>query len=271
MSGGASLCKQQRRNWPMRGGRPIRAESPCNNLNDIALVFMTRSRHLIHVRNISHCLDCFYPTAFSLLSLRTPCGMAKGQSERPSQNVVKVKGNTHIERTASQFRQSVSGFKIIHSDTGKGFFLAEIESFRQGSPSVRLIQLKILPPSPGRIDGLPNHPCEVPQLFTFLPGQWIDTYVPHLPKPGGFSFVSTPKYFRSRGLIALSIQLTENPPSKWLWRDDIIGQKLMVRVGGNFTFPPSGKLPELSQVDYLQFVAGGVGIKFGNPRTIANE
>jgi hypothetical protein len=144
----------------------------------------------------------------------------------------------------------------------KGFFLTQIESFRQCSPSVRLIQLKILPPSPKSIEGLPDYPCEQPHLFTFLPGQWIDIYVPHLPKPGGFSFVSTPKYFRSRGLATLAIQLTENPPSKWLWRDDIIGQNLMIRVGGNFTFPPTGISPDLTQVDNLQFVAGGVGIKF---------
>jgi len=189
------------------------------------------------------------------------------QSALTSQDAVKVDENTHLERTASQFRQSVSGCKIIHSDVGKAFFLAEIESFRQGSPSVRLIQLKILPPSSDRIDGLSKRPCEEPRRFTFLPGQWIDTYVPHLPKPGGFSLVSTPKYFRTRGLITLSIQLTENPPSKWLWRDDAVGQKLMIRVGGNFTFPPSVQPPDLRQVDSLQFVAGGVGIKFGSTAT----
>ena len=41
----------------------------------------------------------------------------------------------------------------------------------------------------------------------------------------------------------------------------------MIRVGGNFTFPPSLQPPELRQADYLQFVAGGVGIKFGATAT----
>ena len=35
----------------------------------------------------------------------------------------------------------------------------------------------------------------------------------------------------------------------------------MIKVGGNFTFPPSGAAPDLKRIRYLQFIAGGVGIK----------
>jgi len=97
-------------------------------------------------------------------------------------------------------------------------------------------------------------------LFSFKPGQWIDTYVPYLPKPGGFSFVSTPKQFRETGIVSLAIQRTDNPPSVWLWKNDIAEQYIMIRVGGNFVFPPSN-LPRLGDINYFQFIAGGVGIK----------
>jgi hypothetical protein len=132
----------------------------------------------------------------------------------------------------------------------------------QATPTVRLIDLKVLARSSHHIDGLPEHRCEEPHLFTFKPGQWIDTYVPHLLKPGGFSFISTPKEFLDRGTASLAIQRTDNPPSTWLWQDNIVGQNAMIRVGGNFTFPPSSPSPKLDEINHLQFVAGGVGIKY---------
>jgi ferredoxin-NADP reductase len=119
-----------------------------------------------------------------------------------------------------------------------------------------------MPPVPHKIDGLPDRPCGEPHSFTFLPGQWLDTYVPHLAKPGGFSLVSSPQQFKDYGTFCLAIQQTDNPPSMWLWQDDILGQYLMIKVGGNFTFPPSHPAVDLAQVDYIQFIAGGVGIKY---------
>jgi hypothetical protein len=143
----------------------------------------------------------------------------------------------------------------------KGFFLTKVLAIANTTTSVRLIDLKVVKPLSHPIDGLPNHACEEPRLFTFKPGQWIDTYVPHLRKPGGFSFVSTPKTFLNSGTARLAIQKTENPPSKWLWQDCIVDKYVMVRVGGNFTFPPSGTAPDLKTIKYVQFIAGGVGIK----------
>lgn len=133
---------------------------------------------------------------------------------------------------------------------------------RTATSTVRLIDLRIIEPRQQNIDGVPKHHCEDSHLFTFKPGQWIDTYVPYLPKPGGFSFVSTPKQFRETGIVSLAIQKTDNPPSKWFWQEEIIGRQVMIRVGGNFTFPPSGPAPDLNRIEYVQFIAGGVGIKY---------
>jgi hypothetical protein len=154
--------------------------------------------------------------------------------------------------------------------TSQGFFLTRVESTQAGTSSVRLIDLRVLPPPSDPIDGLPNRRYEEPQSFTFTPGQWIDTYIPHLHKPGGFSFVSTPKTFRNGGIASLAIQRTDNPPSKWFWRDDIIGKPVAIRVGGNFTFPPSSPSPPLENVQYVQFVAGGVGIKYCAGEIVTN-
>jgi hypothetical protein len=148
------------------------------------------------------------------------------------------------------------------SQTNKqGYFLTTIESVRTATPSVRLIDLKVVPATSQHIEGLPNHQCEDPSSFTFKPGQWIDTYVPHLAKPGGFSFVSTPQTFFHTGTTSLAIQKTENPPSKWLWGENTLGKHIMIRVGGNFTFPPTNPALILEEINYVQFIAGGVGIK----------
>ena len=124
------------------------------------------------------------------------------------------------------------------------------------------MDLKLVSPAPPKLDCLPNYRCEESEFFTFKPGQWIDVYVPHLSKPGGFSFVSTLKTFRQHGIASLAIQHTDNPPSQWLWQDKILGQYVKIRVGGNFTFPPLNPTLKLHEINYIQFVAGGVGIKY---------
>ncbi|KAF4969464.1 hypothetical protein FSARC_3322 [Fusarium sarcochroum] len=97
----------------------------------------------------------------------------------------------------------------------------------------------------------------------FSAGQWLDTYVPNNPKPGGFTITSSPcaaakpdsPYFE------LAVQESpDNPPAAWLWQtpSDILGSSLQVRVGGSFVFPPA-EIP-LKEIRRVVFVAGGVGI-----------
>lgn len=58
------------------------------------------------------------------------------------------------------------------------------------------------------------------------------------------------------------MQTSRNPPAQWLWRpeDEILGSKLLVRVGGSFTWPPLHLHP--ATIDRLVLIAGGVGIKW---------
>ncbi|TXC08517.1 hypothetical protein FocTR4_00003822, partial [Fusarium oxysporum f. sp. cubense] len=97
----------------------------------------------------------------------------------------------------------------------------------------------------------------------FLAGQWLDTYIPGNPKPGGFTLTSTPRAAADpkSPYLELAVQESpENPPAAWLWQSpsDITGSKLQVRVGGSFVFPPS-EIP-LNDISHVVFVAGGVGI-----------
>ncbi|KAF5595413.1 ap-1 complex subunit gamma-1 [Fusarium pseudocircinatum] len=97
----------------------------------------------------------------------------------------------------------------------------------------------------------------------FLAGQWLDTYIPGNPKPGGFTLTSTPRAAADpkSPYLELAVQESpENPPAAWLWQppSTIAGSKLQVRVGGSFVFPPP-QIP-VNDISHVVFVAGGVGI-----------
>jgi len=100
----------------------------------------------------------------------------------------------------------------------------------------------------------------------FLPGQWLDTFLPGLPHAGGFTATSTPSEARPRShsspYLELAVQKSANPSAQWLWRpkEDILGSQLSIRVGGSFLWPPPQL--EVDKIDRLVLIAGGVGIKY---------
>ncbi|KJX97964.1 oxidoreductase NAD-binding domain-containing protein 1 [Zymoseptoria brevis] len=102
------------------------------------------------------------------------------------------------------------------------------------------------------------------RTIKFLPGQWLDTFIPGIPRAGGFTLTSTPDQARASvstpPYLELAIQKSRNPPAQWLWKpsEEIIGTQLVVRVGGSFTWPPPHL--DVAKVDRLVLVAGGVGI-----------
>ncbi|EMC94484.1 hypothetical protein BAUCODRAFT_124102 [Baudoinia panamericana UAMH 10762] len=120
---------------------------------------------------------------------------------------------------------------------------------RQVNASVRLLRLNAMDPS---------------HTIRFQPGQWLDTFIPGLPRAGGFTITSTPSDAKpsnhSLPYLELAVQKSSNPPAQYLSRPEheILGTHLVVRVGGSFVWPP----PHLgvSKIDRLILVAGGVGI-----------
>ena len=112
-------------------------------------------------------------------------------------------------------------------------------------------------------------------LVKFLPGQWLDTFIPGLPKAGGFTITSAPSEARPSSHVSpfleLAVQKSSNPPAQWLSRpeEEILGQKLVVRVGGSFTWPPPNL--DAGGIDRLVLIAGGVGIKYVEPSAPPNS
>ncbi|KAA8644569.1 hypothetical protein EYZ11_001459 [Aspergillus tanneri] len=183
----------------------------------------------------------------------------------------------HLVRTAAEPRQN-------------RLYNVRLSHVEQANPSVRLLQLAIPPQSveepesEGEIE--PDHP----QPFTFLPGQWLDVYIPSISHAGGFSITSTPADAqilpspqpRTESLaiveeeepglspvnpqgrapyVELAVQSAPgNPASAWLWKPatEIQGKELTIRVGGSFVWPPSGIV--LEEVRNVVLVAGGMGI-----------
>lgn len=74
----------------------------------------------------------------------------------------------------------------------------------------------------------------------------------------------------SDAFIELAVQKSpKNPPAAWLWRDveEVLGKKLMVRVGGSFVWPPPSMMKTGVSPETVVLVAGGVGIKSVTPQT----
>lgn len=110
----------------------------------------------------------------------------------------------------------------------------------------------------------------------FLPGQWLDVFVPGTSKPGGFTITSAPSRAQEKSpppardppadgaassshaaatgpaqepYLELAVQKSpDNPPAQYLWRpaSEILSSELRVRVGGSFVWPPPGVQPTVS-------------------------
>ena len=87
--------------------------------------------------------------------------------------------------------------------------------------------------------------------FNFIPGQWIDMFIPSMETVGGFSITSTPKklpYFD------LAVQKTNHPPTLWLAEECKVGDVVSIRSGGTFYWDKSFDKKK------VMLVAGGIGI-----------
>ncbi|KAK3325577.1 hypothetical protein B0H66DRAFT_548694 [Apodospora peruviana] len=150
---------------------------------------------------------------------------------------------SHLERTAKEPRD-VSLHRVI---------IREIDEIND---SIRVFRLET--PDDG--------------MIKFLPGQWLDVYVPTVAQAGGFTITSPPSAAsppsdsKKYAYLELAIQKSpSNPPAAWLWQQppsSILQSVLHVRVGGAFVYPPFPLKPE--PIRKVIFLAGGVGI---NPLT----
>lgn len=155
---------------------------------------------------------------------------------------------SHLERTATEPRdQSLHTVKLGRID--------EINE------TTRLFRLEI--------------PASGPAI-RFLPGQWLDVFVPGISRAGGFTITSPPSsavrpsQSEQPGYLELAVQKSPgNPPAAWLWQDppaSLLGRDLQVRVGGSFVWPPpathltAAAREKKENIRRVVLVAGGVGI-----------
>ncbi|OJD29334.1 oxidoreductase nad-binding domain-containing protein 1 [Diplodia corticola] len=119
----------------------------------------------------------------------------------------------------------------------------------------------------------------------FLPGQWLDVYLPGVEQAGGFTITSSPVHATPpatasdsalnidpspveqenatvRPYLELAVQKSPNAPAAWLWRpeSEILGSAIEVRVGGSFVWPPPPFAKSGQDIQKAVFIAGGVGI-----------
>ncbi|KAI9155276.1 ap-1 complex subunit gamma-1 [Paramyrothecium foliicola] len=154
------------------------------------------------------------------------------------------------------------------SDAPQGLHAVTLSRIDQVNARIRLLRLEL---QAGHIKAVTDSNPS-PQ---FLAGQWLDTFVPGQPKPGGFTITCPPSAAAAAGAtqtgrdgppyLELAVQdAPDNAAAAWLWRParDILGATLHVRVGGSFVFPPlpsaSGRNPP--SFSRVVFVAGGVGV-----------
>lgn len=151
---------------------------------------------------------------------------------------------SHLERTAKEPRD-----EALHA--------VLIKNINQINDSIRVFRLAI-----------PDQ-----KTIQFSAGQWLDVYVPTVPKAGGFTITSAPlaavaqerpsdgQVPPQQAYLELAIQKSpNNPPAAWLWKplSEIMNAEVKVRVGGSFVWPPAGI--NLSSLRKVVLVAGGVGI-----------
>jgi ferredoxin-NADP reductase len=133
--------------------------------------------------------------------------------------------STHLEQTAHEPRVGTQAW-------------ATITRLTQLSPTTTALQLMLDNDGTGASAS----------RFTFVPGQWVDFYIPQMDVVGGYSITSLPSELP---ILELAVKASAHPPAAWCTGRAKVGDKVGVRVGGSFVLRPAPS---------NLFVAGGVGI-----------
>ncbi|CAL8095193.1 unnamed protein product [Orchesella dallaii] len=94
-----------------------------------------------------------------------------------------------------------------------------------------------------------------PPKFSFKAGQWVDVFIPNLETVGGFSMSSAPAELIEFSILRLAVKYSTHPPALWMHNQCKVGDKLHIRVGGDFFYVGENKHERP-----VMLIAGGVGI-----------
>lgn len=96
---------------------------------------------------------------------------------------------------------------------------------------------------------------EVSGPFTFRAGNWVDFFIPGLPKVGGYSMCSAPVELPK---LRLAVKRSTHPPAAWCHSEAAApGADVQLKAGGQFCWDPARDGPA---TEHLLLVAGGIGI-----------
>ncbi|ODN00665.1 Oxidoreductase NAD-binding domain-containing protein 1 [Orchesella cincta] len=184
---------------------------------------------------------------------RAAQNMDECSSER-SKNVASKLCTGMEELTVEDFGNHQNKQKSPEGDSRSDHLTRTSDNTRDaGVYSVIVHELKAL--SPSVIEVVLQ--CEQkPPAFTFKAGQWVDLFIPNLETVGGFSMFSSPTELNENNQLKLAVKYSTHPPALWMHDQCKIGDKLQVRVGGDFYY-----LGDNSGHDRpIMLIAGGVGI-----------
>lgn len=133
--------------------------------------------------------------------------------------------------------------------------------------------LRLLPTDPNHTIKVCPHPhlhLQKPysssNKISVPPGQWLDIFIPTIPKAGGFTITSPPSAPSSnptcRPLPRTRRAKSSNPLAKFFHHSipSIFNTQTSIRVGGSFTHSPHTLSIPTKNISRLVLIAGGVGI-----------
>jgi len=98
-----------------------------------------------------------------------------------------------------------------------------------------------------------------PKKINFKAGQWVDFFIPGEAQVGGFSMWNHPQDFSDHDRIELAVKKSKWPPAYWVHNKCKVDDKVQVRFGGDFYYPP-GSIVENKEPHSILLIGGGVGI-----------
>ena len=152
-----------------------------------------------------------------------------------------------VKRTTFQARARL--LAMTHSNRLSSFgadekdpiYQATVQSIEHLSPSIKQFQLKITDPQ---------------RSFRFQPGMFLDFHFDPTITPiiTGFSICNSPEDYRQSNLIELAIKRTDYPPTKYMFDECQVNERIHVKPGGDFTYHSS-----LTNDDALLLICAGIG------------
>lgn len=125
-----------------------------------------------------------------------------------------------------------SDHMALTSEQQRGSTLAwaTIRTLRQLSPTV--IGLELLVDERHQLDNSPP--------FSFVAGQWVDFHIPEVDTIGGYSITSLPD---DLPVLELAVKASAHPPAAWVTRQAKVGDRVQMRVGGEFVYLLHSSIP----------------------------